>query len=47
MIPNLSQLIATAMRALVRRGIWMLPKPVFYVLLCAALVASYFYGGKH
>ena len=45
MLPNLTELVGTAMRALVRRGIWMLPKPVFYVLLCIAIAVSYFYGG--
>ena len=43
---NEDQLISQVERAVVRRAIWTLPKPVIWVLVVAIFVGTFFFGHK-
>ena len=44
-MPSLQQLMRVAMDTVVRRAVWLLPKPVLWVLLVVVVGASYLYAG--
>lgn len=46
-LPSLESLLATAMRAAVRRAVYELPKKWFIVFLIATIILSAIFGVRH
>lgn len=45
-VPSLESLLATAMRAMIRRAIWSLPRKYVWIGTVVVILISVIFGGK-